>query len=651
MAVAAPWLVAPWLVASPAVAQDSAGVDVVVTGTRSPESSQRSVVPTRVVTRDEAERGGATNVAEALANQLGVQVNASAYDHLGNPAGIQIQGFDGERVLILIDGERVIGDTGGVLDLESLPLTDVERIEFVTGPTSSLYGTGAIGGVVNIITGAPKVEGASARVRGEVRSFGAHTQQGSVALRDGARWIMLDGSHTHSPALEREDGSTWLPRAGRYLVGFRAGTQVTPEWETRLKARFIRDDIDGLTIVERPGLGRYRMDVPAFADRISVSAQQALRVTSDSDLRLTVGSQWYINQSRKEYRDSPNLEVRDREHQLHSAEAISTTRAGKNHWTFGLRVENERFAQSLFKRSVLASGGVSESIAPEVPTEAFSAGAAYGQFDWRLDRFALLPGVRVEAHSRYGLVLAPRLAGSYKPTDDLIFRAAIGRGYRVPSAKEYGFAFDHSALGYMVTGNTELEPERSIGVTAEAQYRVAKEVRIRAGQFVNWVEGMIDTDFAGRDPATQVDTYHYVNVGRARTWGTEVDVEWQQAERIKSRVGYSYLGSRDLDRARPLVGRPVHTVKASTALELTARWSLDLRYRLVSESYIADGVTSPAFLNLGARTAYAVLDEAELYLGVDNALAVERDSGRPGDQRPMRGVIAYGGLTIGLPEL
>src|SRR5689334_25387163 len=159
----------------------AAPVEVVVTGTRTPESTQRATVRTDVVTRAEAERRGATNVGEALQGTLGVQVNPSAYGFLGNPSAIQIQGFDLDRVLVLEDGERVIGGVGGAIDLSSIPLTDVSRIEVVTGPTSSLYGTSAIGGVVNVLTAPPEVEGFSARARIEGRSRLGLLLQGSGA--------------------------------------------------------------------------------------------------------------------------------------------------------------------------------------------------------------------------------------------------------------------------------------------------------------------------------------------------------------------------------------------------------------------------------------------------------------------------------------
>src|SRR5882724_3469487 len=126
-------------------------VEVVVTGTRTPESSQRASVRTDFVTRAEAERRGATNVAEALAGEPNLQVNPENYASRGRPSGAQMQGLDADRVLVLEDGERVLGDEDGVVDLSQLPLVDVERIEYVTGPTSSLYGTNALGGVINVV--------------------------------------------------------------------------------------------------------------------------------------------------------------------------------------------------------------------------------------------------------------------------------------------------------------------------------------------------------------------------------------------------------------------------------------------------------------------------------------------------------------------
>src|SRR5687767_8262408 len=137
-----------FLLASMARAQEKKKDDtdtVVVTGTRTPEKSQRATVKTDVVTREEAERRGATSVADALASQPGLVVNPGSYGFLGGVSALQIQGFDRDRVLILEDGERVVGDVGGAVDLSAIPTGDIDRIEVVAGPSSSLYGSAALG--------------------------------------------------------------------------------------------------------------------------------------------------------------------------------------------------------------------------------------------------------------------------------------------------------------------------------------------------------------------------------------------------------------------------------------------------------------------------------------------------------------------------
>lgn len=633
--------------------------DVVVTGSRSPESSQRAVVPTRIVTREDAEREGAVTVADALSNQLGVQINPSSYDHLGNPSGIQIQGFDGERVLILLDGERIIGDTGGMIDLESLPLTEVQRIEFVTGPTSSLYGTGAIGGVVNIITGPPRHEGASLRGRYEVRTFGAHTEQATAAFRSGDLWALVDGSYSYSWNEVRDDGSTWIPESKRYLLGVRVGAQVTDAWESRVKLRYVRDDTEGLIVQRRPGLPPFYLETPEITDRYSASTQQVLNISNASQLRLTMGTQWFDNSSIKQYRGSEVSQRRNREHIMQSFEAISTTREGDRSWTFGARAETESFGQQQHNINVSPNSGITHDFIDEVFPQSFGSMSLYSQLDWRLsNKVSLLPGVRGEWHSRYGLVAAPRFAMSYRPEAKWIFRGAVGRGFRVPSAKEYGFAFDHSSLGYMVIGNPDLKPESSWGVTAEAQWRPDLNWRIRAGGFVNWVDGLIANEFGHRNMETQIDVYTYGNVGTAQTWGSEVDVEVRLFPELRSNIGYSYLGTRAVsvgangeDEVLPLAGRPPYTFKTSLTWDPTKRLKLNLRYRMVSEAFVTKGVTSPAFAMVGARAAYSLSNELEAYVGVDNALNAQRQLSRVGDQRPMRGAVIFTGLNFGLPEL
>ena len=144
--------------------------EIVVTGTRTPEQSQRATVKTDVVTRAEAERRGAVTVADALATQPGVQVNPGAYGYLGKLSPIQIQGFDLNRVLVLEDGE----------------------------PASP-----------------PQQVGASTHARSEYRSHNGVLLDGSAAYRAEHAWAELDLGYNRQDGIAEEpplpDGASASP--------------------------------------------------------------------------------------------------------------------------------------------------------------------------------------------------------------------------------------------------------------------------------------------------------------------------------------------------------------------------------------------------------------------------------------------------------
>src|SRR6185295_5256642 len=122
--------------------------------------------------------------------------------------------------------------------------------------------------------------------------------------------------------------------------------------------------------------------------------------------------------------------------------------------------------------------------------------AVYSQLSWKLGPVTVMPGARVEVHTRYGTSVAPRLAGAWAVNPILTLRASAGRGYRAPSAKEVGYLFDHSALGYRVIGNPSLSPEKSWGVNADATVTPSKTIMVRGSVFANWVDDLIDLDLA-----------------------------------------------------------------------------------------------------------------------------------------------------------
>lgn len=126
--------------------------DVVITATRTPLPLKKTPVITRVITARDLESRGVATIQEALENELaGVEFHQAGYG-----TSLSFQGLDARYVLFLVNGERMAGETYGNIDYARIPVSNIERIEIVRGASSVLYGSNAMGAVVNIITKMPQ---------------------------------------------------------------------------------------------------------------------------------------------------------------------------------------------------------------------------------------------------------------------------------------------------------------------------------------------------------------------------------------------------------------------------------------------------------------------------------------------------------------
>lgn len=624
---------------------------VVVTGSRDEEDPRKATVRVDVVSRREAERRGATNVAEALAFELRAQVNPSVYGSLGNPSAIQLGGFDLSRVLVLEDGERVIGDVGGGVDLAQLSLADVARLELVLGPSSALYGTSALGGVLNILTSPPDRTFGSARV--ESRSRNGVVAFANGAYASGAVWATADGSYVRGDgvALDPSQPDLDLPFLERGFVGARFGARLHPRVEGWVRVRYQHESSRGLESQEVPGLGVYVVEPRVTTHRASLRARLSYDLGAGRRLTLSWSRQWFASSTLRDRAGSELDDLRARDHAMQSGEATLTLPVARPLVLLaGARAEAESFGQRL-DRKTASSQGVESARIDEVPTTSLGNVALYTQAKLEPTRWlGVTLGARAEGSVQHGFALAPRLAVAVYPTTWLTVRAGGGRGYRAPSAKEVAFAFDHSAYGYQVEGNPSLTPESSWGLTADAEVRHAP-FRARLGAFANWVEGLIDFQLA-RPGAGEggVDVYRYVNVGRARTLGGTVELGVRATSTLRVQAGYSYLYTRDDVAERPLPSRPPHTALAALFVDLPARLSLVARARLVSDSYVADGSRSVAFATADLRLARRIGGPGdEVFVGALNLLDARKDPRRVGDQRPLDGRSFYVGFRMSYP--
>jgi outer membrane receptor for ferrienterochelin and colicins len=627
-----------------------APAEVVVLGTRTKESSQRATVRTEVVTREEAERRGARNVAEALGGELSLQVNPQAYGYLGNPSGLQMQGFDADRVLVLEDGERVVGDSAGVLDLAELPLTDVARIEYVTGPASALYGSDALGGVVNIVTAAPAHQGVSGRSRVEARTSGDTRLDVASAYRNGENFAAVDASLEHGAALELDAGPRRiLPAYRRTLLSGRVGTRFSRRAELRLKLRWVREVSENVAVEERQNLAPFVSDLLRKSDRVTARATQTLTFDGGSRLDFSLGRSLFFHRSETNLRSSSVGERRTRDSELQSLEAVATIADGETRtWVLGVRSEAESFSEQL-AQDQYQTGGFETETSYQVPPGSIASGALFAQLGYRvLDELSLMPGVRGELHDRYGTVVVPRFALAFRPWSGAALRASVGRGFRAPSATEYGFTLDHSALSYRVLGNPDLGPESSWGVNTDVTLRPSSRFKLRAGAFGNWVKNLISTESVGFTDG--VRDFRYVNVASARTAGGDISATFEPFAGITTSAGYAFLYTRDDTLGEPLPSRPPHTLLASASVELPFDLSASVRYRHITRTFVAAGAYSPAYALLDARVSYLAARSLAVYAGGLNLLSARADPLVFSDDRPARGVVGYVGLESRFPH-
>lgn len=626
------------------------GEVIVVTGTRTPERADSAPVKVDVITHDEADRRGATNVADALASQPGVQVNPGAYGYLGGVSAIQIQGFDLNRVLILEDGEPVIGDVGGAIDLAAIPMSDVERIEVVTGPTSALYGSSAIGGVVNIITGPPKLQGESARARVEYRSYRGVVVDGMGAYRDGVRWGAADVSYVRQDGIVADPAlpDLQIPKTARSVVGVRVGTRLA-RTDLQLRARWLHQRADGIESKAFPGLGRFETQLPSLTNRYALHALATTHLGDDDTtspiLRISAAVQHATDASATV---GPGVDQTQRSTQtLPSLEGTTTIPDGPRTWVVGARFETQHLEQHLEDR---ATSDATQAMIQEVAPHWLWSIAGFGQLQWKLgDVVTVLPGVRAEDHGSYGAVVAPRLAVSITPSPMWTARVSGGRGYRVPSAEELGFNFDHSIYGYKVVGNPELAPESSWGINGDVTVRPVDDLVLRAGAFANWVDNLIDIDLASGMTMGSVVTYSYANFERARTLGGQASAAYRIGERVTAELSYDYLWTRNDVSDEPLSGMPAHTVTGSLRVRLPLDIDAYARARVVGRAYVDAMTSSPGYETVNLRLSRAVWRDVEAEAGANNLFDVHQTLGVVGDLRPPLGRIIYAGVRAAFP--
>lgn len=592
---------------------------MVVTATRTPLALPRVGSALTVIDAEELELQQDALLVDALERVPGLTVVRQGGP--GTIPSVFIRGANSNQTLLLVDGVKLHDAAGPNREtqLDHVAVEDIERIEVLRGPQSVLYGSDAIGGVINVIT---KRERGAPHVRASVEggSFGTNVETASV--RGGGP------RHYYAASLTRTD-VTGFSIATTDVAGDRDGyerlalsNQVGFGGDALgidLGFRYVDADVE---IDSGGSPGSSYADARQFVGRVAPRAS-----LFDGAWEQTLA--WSVNHARRDSlafgrsRFTGRLHEVDWQHTLRPLEALAIVVGAE------------------WEREIMA--GTSSGNALRVDVDAYSA---YGDMQLSLlDAVDLAAGARVYHHEIFGTEVVGRGSAAVRiPDTGFKLRISAGNGFKAPTL---GQLYDDT----FGTNNPALEPERAVGADAGIAWRSADD-RFGAdvGVFANWIDDLI----VGAAP-----TFVNANVAEARTRGVEASADAVLLERgsalglLRARIDYTYLYTRDRLAQRRLLRRPAHEVSFSATwspierVDLTAsvRW-LDDRLDFSPVTFAIIEANDYAVVDVMVR--FAATGWLDVYARVENA-ADEDYEAIAGFRQP--GVAAYAGVRIDLERL
>jgi outer membrane receptor for ferrienterochelin and colicins len=495
---------------------------VVVTAARREQKLKDAVPETQLLTREQIEQTGASNLGDAVTQSAGMQLEGG----VPSGAGVYLQGLGSQRVLVLMDGQPVVGRLNGNLDLSRLPSSLIERVEVVRGPQSTLYGSDAMGGVINVITRRPAergietnatlIGGSQGRLEGSATLLGRSGAVGFV-LDGGARTIAL------APGVSGEDATY----ARRWNAAPKVHWQTSPGVSLEASALVVGEQ-------QRFHAGQlfYFADNTQGEGRLGLEWRQGVR-----RLAPTLSYSVFNHLSRASTNPTPASDsgATDNQQVLQAEVTYSGPMPG-GLLDLGVVARHEAIRADRVQGEARAMNGIE----------------TYAQGTWIRGPLSVSPGVRLSAHQQWGTALTPRVAALWRLTPAVALRGSVGTGFRAPDFKELYYNFVNAAAGYAVMGNPDLKPEHSTNVTVGAEV-VGSRLYGRASVYVNHFHNFID--YTAPSPA---GVYTFGNIARGLTQGVETQLGWQ-AMHTRLEVEYAYLDARDQTTGLPLLGRASHT--------------------------------------------------------------------------------------------
>ena len=524
---------------------------VVVTASRTSQDLEDVSVPVTVIDSEEITRSGNLRLSEVLDEQIGLNIVSN------HGTGIQVQGFDPEYTLILIDNQPIIGRTAGTLDLDRLAVGNIEQIEVVKGPSSALWGSEALAGVINIITN----KGSSPFSWDVNGRYGTHTTfDGSSNLTfkkdrfTGRFFTNINGSDGYD--LNSETIAQTVAQYQNYTFSGGTSYRISKNFNLKLSGRYYRENLsyDSESTINQ-------VDQIIYGEQLledySITPELSISIGSRQLFELTHFINNYNNSTDEVVQSSDNVFFQSNfDQHLQRSEIKSSTFWNDDHTTiFGVGYNNEALVADIYS---------------DVPD--FSSYFGFGQHEWQTrENLSFTLGFRFDAHSEYNSQFSPKFSGLFKPNDIVHIRASFGGGFKAPTFNQLFLNFTNSTVGYSVFGTstviegmdnlqdrnqiadifiqasdvTNIEAESSVSFNLGFDIYPTENMSFKMNAFRNDVEDMIETLPIARLLNNQ-SVFSYFNLDQVYTQGFDSELKLTPTfiENLSYSIGYQLLDAR-----------------------------------------------------------------------------------------------------------
>ena len=562
--------------------------EVVVTATRTENDVKKVPASTQVITQEDIKRGGATSVRNALSMYANIFQKSKVR---GGGHDIIIRGMETKHSLVMVNGRRISNEAdasglGNAMSLDRININDVEKIEIVRGPSSALYGSEAMGGVLNIITKPSKEQTLLTGLEhtSEDTSHWWHADTGRIgnfSMTLDARFNKINRSMPDTATESDPYGTAQTYNASlNYYVNDHSYVNAymdyysqhlktdtgTPAMKPITLTTSSGMSLSGQAMLEGTGSKAYKQknygiswngktdkndwQIQAYMSKFNWSTTSNTKVLGSIPPAGMDGMFNYLLQKKNTY------DFNHDEHNMWAIEGRDSLRVNDHHRvTFGAEYVKEKVAGTGLGSNGDGVHSITENGKTKSSSEkTLSSYAAYLQDEIEYGKWFIVPAIRYDHHSAYGSHTSPKIGVTYNATDHFRIKANYGDGFKAPSVSQLYYDLDMQMGPNWVhlTGNPNLKPEKSkswdLGVEAEFGKGYGSLT-----YFDNDVDNLIESIYKGKDG--RYDLYRYENVNKARIKGLENTLGYRFNDTLEFKVTSTLLDAKNTSAGKDLTQR------------------------------------------------------------------------------------------------